>query len=381
MDDFYDRLSSFAEFHRLGDGRFYTPLPLEWYVVISDIRGSTRAIEEGRYQDVNTLGAASIAAVQSVRKGFEIPFVFGGDGASFLVPASRIEAVKTVLLKLKNFARARYQMDLRIGAVAMKEVAAQKQVIEVAKFAIAEGKTIALMRGGGLSFAENLIKKFPEKYCFTDDSGVALAELRGLSCRWEPLQSQKGSMLSILIKPMGRDPTVLDRVLARFEEIFEGQMAAANPVNIRTAKYKSLWGMLKTESSYSYSLISSAFLVRFLLILVSLFVFRWGGPAPFKKDEYLEAMPSHSDYRKFDDMLRMILDCTPKQIEIITEYLNDMHVQNLICFGIHESPHALMTCLVENLQPGGHIHFIDGGDGGYAIAAKHLKDQLAKLNA
>jgi hypothetical protein len=381
MDDFYDRLSSFGDFRRLGDDRFYAALPEEWYVVISDIRGSTKAIQEGRYQDVNTLGAASIAAVQSVLQGHEVPFVFGGDGASFLVPVSKIDAVKRVLLKLKNFARVKYQMDMRIGAVAMKEVVAYNQVIEVAKFAIAEGKTIALMRGGGLSFAENLIKKLPEKYCFIDDSGEALPELAGLSCRWQPLQSQKGSMLSILIKPIGSDPTVLDRVLTRFEEIFEGQMLAANPVNIRKAKYKSLWGMLKTESSYSYSFFSSNFVARFLMILVSLWAFRWGGPAPFRKDEYLDSMPSHSDYRKFDDMLRMVLDCTPRQIEAITKYLKEMHAENLLCFGLHESPHALMTCLVETLQQGGHIHFIDGGDGGYAIAAKYLKDQLAKVQS
>ena len=55
-----------------------------------------------------------------------------------------------------------------------------------------------------------------------------------------------------------------------------------------------------------------------------------------------------------------------------------MHAQPLICFGIYEAPHALMTCLVETLQQGVHIHFVAGG---YAIAAKHLKDQLAKLQA
>jgi hypothetical protein len=75
----------------------------------------------------------------------------------------------------------------------------------------------------------------------------------------------------------------------------------------------------------------------------------------------------------------MILDCTPRQIGEIGAYLRSLHEKKRICYGLHQSPHALMTCLVESLQEGGHIHFIDGGDGGYAIAAKHLKDQLAKL--
>ena len=38
---------------------------------------------------------------------------------------------------------------------------------------------------------------------------------------------------------------------------------------------------------------------------------------------------------------------------------------------------ALMTCLVFNLEKSEHVHFIDGGDGGFAIAAKQLKAQLA----
>jgi hypothetical protein len=36
-----------------------------------------------------------------------------------------------------------------------------------------------------------------------------------------------------------------------------------------------------------------------------------------------------------------------------------------------------MTCYVNDLNPGNHIHFIDGGDGGYAMAAKKLKAQQA----
>ncbi len=91
-------------------------------------------------------------------------------------------------------------------------------------------------------------------------------------------------------------------------------------------------------------------------------------------DDFYDRLSSFADFHRLGESYSYSL--------ISSAFLvNDMHVQNLICFGIHESPHALMTCLFENLQPGGHNHFIDGGDGGYAIAAKHLKDQLAKLNA
>jgi hypothetical protein len=34
-----------------------------------------------------------------------------------------------------------------------------------------------------------------------------------------------------------------------------------------------------------------------------------------------------------------------------------------------------MTCFVSGFGDGQHIHFIDGDDGGYAIAAKALKER------
>lgn len=35
-----------------------------------------------------------------------------------------------------------------------------------------------------------------------------------------------------------------------------------------------------------------------------------------------------------------------------------------------------MTCVVQSPINNKHIHFIDGADGGYALAALRLKDQL-----
>lgn len=50
-----------------------------------------------------------------------------------------------------------------------------------------------------------------------------------------------------------------------------------------------------------------------------------------------------------------------------------------IAYGVHVSHQAMMTCLMFNLQD--HVHFIDGADGGYALAAKQLKDQLRTLSS
>ena len=91
-------------------------------------------------------------------------------------------------------------------------------------------------------------------------------------------------------------------------------------------------------------------------------------------------METHSDFRKFDDMLRMILDCSAKEVTSINQYLERLYKEGKIFYGTFESDTALMTCFVPSTADGDHIHFIDGGDGGYAMAAKQLKGQM-KENA
>jgi hypothetical protein len=45
---------------------------------------------------------------------------------------------------------------------------------------------------------------------------------------------------------------------------------------------------------------------------------------------------------------------------------------------LHISTEALVTCLIFERE-GGHLHFIDGANGGYALAANKLKLRLTAL--
>jgi hypothetical protein len=87
-------------------------------------------------------------------------------------------------------------------------------------------------------------------------------------------------------------------------------------------------------------------------------------------------MATNTDARKFDEMLRMVLDSSLEQKDRLEALLKERHARGEIVYGIHLSPQALMTCLVFNLS-GNHIHFVDGSDGGYAIAAQQMKQQIA----
>ena len=79
-DNFYATLPAYTNFSEAMDLTRYTPVPDDWFVIISDIKGSTQAVQNGRYKEVNMLGASCIVAVLNVASELENPFVFAGDG-------------------------------------------------------------------------------------------------------------------------------------------------------------------------------------------------------------------------------------------------------------------------------------------------------------
>ncbi len=86
----------------------------------------------------------------------------------------------------------------------------------------------------------------------------------------------------------------------------------------------------------------------------------------------------NSDFRKFDGMLRMVIDGTEAQATQLENFLQYEHQLGNLAFGLHKSREALVTCIVRSFT-GNHMHFVDGSDGGYALAARDLKSQLVKI--
>ena len=82
-----------------------------------------------------------------------------------------------------------------------------------------------------------------------------------------------------------------------------------------------------------------------------------------------------SDYRKYDGTLKMIISVSQEARENLENYLQSEKEQGNLFYGIHVSDKALMTCLLHSGTER-EVHFVDGGDGGYALAAKMLKAQI-----
>ncbi len=74
----------------------------------------------------------------------------------------------------------------------------------------------------------------------------------------------------------------------------------------------------------------------------------------------------------------MHLDLSSEQLAALTVALERQHEAGDIVYGIHTAKSTILTCLITNYD-GNHVHFVDGADGGYALAAKQLKSELKKL--
>jgi hypothetical protein len=91
---------------------------------------------------------------------------------------------------------------------------------------------------------------------------------------------------------------------------------------------------------------------------------------------YRPELVENSDFRKFDGMLRMVIDSSDAQFDALTMFLETEYRAGTLAYGTHQSREALITCIVDSYN-GRHQHFVDGSDGGYAIAAQSLKQRLA----
>jgi len=70
----------------------------------------------------------------------------------------------------------------------------------------------------------------------------------------------------------------------------------------------------------------------------------------------------------------MVVSGSTDQRLALQQWLELQRQGGKLYYGIHYSDSALVTCLVNDYRHD-HVHFLDAADGGYAMAAKQLKQQ------
>lgn len=365
-------MSSFDNFNDFTDDSHYQEIPSSWFAVIADIKGSTQEIAKGNYQLINFVGAAAIAAVEEVLSE-DFPYVFGGDGASFLISHEGIDKVSEALTQVRNWAKEKYDLSLRVGIVPMSVIKDAGKEVKVAKYRLAAHKHMAKIKGGGLTFAEDLIKR-DQSYEMPTSGNKTIDSLKNLTCRWEAVDSHHGQILTLLIKC--NNEKNYGFIMKQLNKITGTNTTKLNPIKPQLMKYKEFSKILKEENKIERSFLSKTGIMRFLEIILCMLVFRLKINFGSVFNNYIKAMATHSDFRKFDDCLRMVIDCSKQEAELINQMLTQLHEGGVINYGLAISDKALMTCLVKSIKDGEHVHFVDGAGGGYTLAAKHMKMQI-----
>ena len=113
----------------------FISVPADWHIVITDITNSTAAVLMGEHQTVNFIATGSIVAVLNIasKMKVDVPFFFGGDGASFIVPPCIIEPVMQALAVYKINSFSNFNLEIRVGSVIVERVLQDGYELRVAK--------------------------------------------------------------------------------------------------------------------------------------------------------------------------------------------------------------------------------------------------------
>lgn len=385
---FYADLPVLDNFLDISDSRNFRSVPTDWYILITDIVGSTQAIEAGQYKEVNLIGACSIVAVLNIAEKLEIPFVFGGDGAAMLIPPSLFAKARQALLATRQLAITEFGMELRVGVVPVLDVKVDRYDVKVAKVWISENYYQAAFTGGGLSYATQLIKNpvTAQLYNHSITIGDEKADFSSLECRWQDIPSKHGETISLIVRVL---PSPIDSTNNFYQEIIEKIQSIygsedLNPIVKDHLKLAFSYKYLKSETRlraksrnfwhkilYFFQIwienILGWLLMTFKITLAGV---EWG--------TYKENTLATTDYKKFDDMLRMVIDGNEAQRKKLERFLENNYKKGKLVYGLHVSNRALMTCLVFE-RNGRQVHFIDGADGGYSAAAKVMKHRIKEI--
>ena len=247
--------------------------------------------------------------------------------------------------------------------------------MRVARYGATPHCVYAMFAGGGLTWFEAEAKR--GNYALPPAAPGARPDLSGLSCRWGVAPAKHGLVLSLIVAPRRDDarfaPLVDEIVKLAFAAPLSGRpvtlanLRAGNP-----GKAIALETVVATASGLSRAKARVAAARRYLImVLFHTFKLKAG---QFDAALYASDLVANADFRKFDDGLRMTLDCSAAFADALEARL--AAAEDFANWGAFRQEAAQLTCFVPSVTERGHVHFVDGAGGGYTMAAKAMKARL-----
>ena len=131
----------------------------------------------------------------------DLPFAFGGDGATLLLPPDLLAPAAEALRGTRRMAHDEFDLDLRLGLVPTADVHADGYDVQVVKVQVNDDYAQAIFDGGGLAHADALVED-PNTARYRLDAAedeAAQADFTGLECRWKDIPSPRGETVTLLV--------------------------------------------------------------------------------------------------------------------------------------------------------------------------------------
>jgi len=341
-------------------------------VVITDVKNSTAAVAGGLHETINLIATASIVAVLNItyKANLTVPFFFGGDGATFILPPTPLESVMRALQKHRDNTKTNFNLDLRIGHLPVAEIYERGHELRISKLRTSEFFSIPVVLGDGLMYAEKKIKG-PDyllaPFSLTED----VLDLTGMQCRWDRIKPPKNiyEVVSLLAIARGsvNQSLAFKKVIDSVDAIY-GTVQNRTPITVEKLRLKSTLAKIGLEVRArmgGFNIFN--FINTWIRTNLGYFYFKTR-----KGRVYLHNLVSTSDTLVIDGRINTVISGTAEQREMLVNELNKLEAEGEILYGYHISKESVMSCYVRNINDK-HIHFIDGAEGGYTKAAGVIK--------
>lgn len=379
-DLFYSRLpvNAIPLSELLMEEHLFFKVPDNWHVLITDVKNSTQAAMDGKHQTVNLVATGSIVAALNVafKDNILVPFFFGGDGATFIIPPTLLDATIAALQQHRENTRKNFDLDMRVGQVPVTEIYADGHELKIGKLKTSQLFNIPVLLGDGLTYAERKIKgheiNYPELPATIEE-----LDMSGMHCRWDkikpPVSNNEVVSLLVIAKEGNQQSGVFKKVMEAIDTIY-GTQEARKPISINKLRMVGSFKKISAEMKTRLGSFNAWYLVRtWVTTTLGKIYFRTK-----KGKDYLYKLVDMSDTLVIDGKINTVITGTRAQREKLNEVLEALEQEGKVLFGLHVSTESVMSCYVRNLDDQ-HVHFIDGADGGYTKAAGVLKKKIASL--
>ncbi|NRD19586.1 DUF3095 family protein [Winogradskyella eckloniae] len=361
----------------LDNASAFTEVPDTWHVVVVDILNSTQAVDQGKHHKVNLTATGAIISVlnfnRKAKQGVEIPYFFGGDGATFIIPTLYLEDIIQILDNYSLHIKNHTNLVLRVGHISVSYLRDQDYGLKIAKHQLTNQLTIPIVLGNGLKKAEEIIKThFEEKRTNFEKT---LLNLEGMECRWKqikPDQSEKKVVCLLLDALQEKDQRlvyrdVINTMDAVFGDFNERQIIKTDNLKLNYS-IRTIWEEMKIRLHRQ----SLAFLLKkWFSTLIGKFYLNLSTEGK----HYVQQIGQLSHTFMLDGMINTVFTAEQSQIDDFTAYLNQLEKDKKLIYGIHVTHASIMSCYVLDRKTK-HSHFVDGTEGGYTSAAKMFKQKL-----